>query len=109
MAVTLEIKDNLKIVKLAGAIDVAAASELKRILLEALQSCSELCIDVGDAQCIDATGVQLLWAAEKHAHNVGISFSIAGTLNNEALAMLTEAGLSMPAINGTNMPAREEN
>ncbi len=54
-----------------GELTIYRAAELKQALLEALQQCEELDIDLSAVSEIDTAGIQLLIAAKKAAQAAG--------------------------------------
>ena len=62
--------------KLAGSVTVGQAAALKEALLEALAPASELQVDFSGITRIDLTGLQLICAAHRSAHNAGKRFEI---------------------------------
>ena len=93
MPVTLDQTEAQCFVRLEGEINIAAAAELKNLLLQALASGKELRVDLERAAELDVTALQLLWAAEREARGSGRGFALAGRLPEEILAAATDAGL----------------
>ena len=71
MPVTIEHRPDGSLVRLEGAVNVTAAGELKRLLLEGLASGSDLLVDLERTDEIDITVLQLLWAAGREAGRTG--------------------------------------
>ena len=61
------------LIGLEGAIDIASAAELKKLLLEGLNSGREVRVSLAGATDLDVTAVQLLWAAEREASRSGVT------------------------------------
>jgi hypothetical protein len=80
--VTLEQDDALSLICLEGAVEIGCAGELKKLLVQALGSGSEVRVSLEAAADLDVTAVQLLWAAARQANAAG-----------EIAAALGEAGL----------------
>ncbi len=76
-----------------GEINIAAAAELRNVLLQALASEKEVRVDLERATELDVTAWQLLWAAERGARGSGRGFALAGRLPEEILAAAMDAGL----------------
>lgn len=93
MPVTLEQNGGLCCIRLEGEVDIASAAELKKLLLQALASGSELRVGLEGATELDITALQLLWAAEREARASGRGFSLAGRVPEEISAAVDEAGL----------------
>jgi hypothetical protein len=65
MGVALEQGKESSTIRLEGAIGIASAAELKRLLLKALEVSADVRISVEDAIDLDVTAMQLLWAAKR--------------------------------------------
>jgi anti-anti-sigma factor len=91
--VTLEQDEALSLIRLEGAIDIGCAAELKRLLLQALESGSEVRVSLEAAADLDVTAVELLWAAARRAKAEGGNFSLTGPAPSDISAALGEAGL----------------
>jgi anti-anti-sigma factor len=93
VAITLEQSGSQGVLHLEGAIDIASASELKELLLKALESAAEVRVSLDGATGLDVTAVELLWAAERKAKGAGVGFALAGAVPEPVLSALREAGL----------------
>ena len=93
MPVTLDQREAQCFVRLEGEINIAAAAELKNVLLQALASEKEVRVDLERATELDVTALQLLWAAERGARGSGRGFALAGRLPEEILEAVMDAGL----------------
>src|SRR5580700_8341675 len=71
MAVTVDTLEGIRTIRLTDVLDIAQAAELKRVLVDAIESSLRVCIQVAGVSAIDVTTVQLLWAAASHAKSVG--------------------------------------
>jgi anti-anti-sigma regulatory factor len=99
MGISLDKNDAGVSIALAGTIDISCAAELKKLLLDALNSGADVRISVGDATGLDVTAVQLLWAAERQARQSGVGFCISEPVPDAVSAELAEAGfLSLSAL-----------
>jgi anti-anti-sigma factor len=98
MGIALEGSDAESVVRLDGAIDIASAAELKARLLEALSSGTGVRVSLEGARYLDATAVQLLWAAGRQARRSGVPFQLSGQLPDPLWAALADAGLQLFAI-----------
>jgi anti-anti-sigma regulatory factor len=98
MPVTLEQGEAQSVIDLEGAIDIACATELKKVLLQALESGRAVRVAVEHATDLDVTAVQLLWAAGREAKGLGLEFTLAGTMPEEISATLADAGLEKFSI-----------
>jgi anti-anti-sigma regulatory factor len=92
MGVSLDKCDAGVLIALASTIDIACAAELKALLLEALNSSTEVRISLDDATGLDVTAFQLLWAAERQARISGIGFRLSGQIPEPVSIQLAEAG-----------------
>jgi anti-anti-sigma factor len=93
LPVTLEQHEGECRVRLEGEINIGAAAELKRILIEALDSEKQLRVEFEGATGMDVTGLQLLWAAEREAQRAGVGFARMGRVPQEIAAAVAEIGL----------------
>jgi anti-anti-sigma regulatory factor len=64
------------VLRLAGAIDIDSAAELRAALLEALKGSREIQISTDGVSEADVTALQLLWAARRAAGEAGVDFSL---------------------------------
>jgi len=92
MPVTLEQGEELNLVRLEGAIDIACAAELKTLLLQALGSKKELRVSVESATDLHATAMQLLWAAGRAARGSGVRFTLARPARKETSVAIDDEG-----------------
>jgi anti-anti-sigma regulatory factor len=81
------------VVALEGRVDIAEAAKLKSALLEAVAAPQGMRVEVSQATAVDVTAVQLLWAAQRQARQMGKRFEIAGPWSEEAEGQLREMGL----------------
>jgi anti-anti-sigma factor len=79
-------------IRLEGEIDIALAATLKEVLLEALAMMGEVRISLETATGMDATAVQLLWAAEREAKASGVVLALEGPVPEKLRTTLREAG-----------------
>lgn len=94
--------------RLEGEINVAAAAELKKILIEALKSEKQVRVDLEGATGVDVTGLQLLWAAEREGQRAGVGFAREGRVPKDIAAVAMEAGLEEFHILMAEEPAATE-
>ena len=92
MAVTFDRSMELGVIRLEVEVDIAAAAELKQVLLEALAADREARISVEKATAIDITAVQLLWAAEREALASGAVLVLEGPVPEMLRTTVQEAG-----------------
>lgn len=92
MPVHLEMSETQSLIGLEGAVDIASAAELKKLLLEALGSGRDVCVSLADATDLDVTAVQLLWAAEREAGRSGVDFAFSGATPEQVSVALGNAG-----------------
>ena len=93
MGITLDESGSQALIGLDGAVDISSAAELKTLLLRALHSGKEVRVSRAGTTELDATAVELLWAAECEARKTGVRFSFAGPAPAAVSAALSEAGL----------------
>jgi anti-anti-sigma regulatory factor len=83
------------IVSLTGEVTIAAAQAVKSQLVAALCSGQEIHVDCQGVTEIDVAGLQLLLAAQKSAHELGLRFSVPAEIRGPVLAeAITAAGLA---------------
>jgi anti-anti-sigma factor len=92
MGIALEKNDAGSVITLEGALDVNCAAALKTLLLEAFASGSEVRLALETATYLDATAVQLLWAAHQEAASRGVSLHLQGPMPEGVSAALADAG-----------------
>ena len=90
MAVTIERLESQAVIRLAGEFTLTSAAELKSLLLQGLASGNDLRLDLEQAEEIDITLMQLLWAAGREADRKGASISI--QVSDAAATAAREAG-----------------
>jgi anti-anti-sigma factor len=93
MGIALKQGKKSSVIGLDGAVDIASAAELKRILLEALAAGREVRVALDGVADLDVTVVQLLWAARRQAEVAGVKFALTERLPEQAVATLAHAGL----------------
>ena len=98
MPVTVKLTKTRSTVSLEGAIDIAASSELKKVLVEALSKGKRVSVGLGRATELDVTAVQLLWAASREARRSGVEFALDGQELPEIRSALLESGLDLNAM-----------
>ncbi len=92
MGISLDKTDAGVSIVLANTIDIVCAAELKALLLEALNSGTEVRISLDDATDLDVTAIQLLWAAGREAQHSGLEFRVSGQGSEPVFSGLAEAG-----------------
>ena len=98
MSIVLEQSESCSVLRLEGAIDIAAAAELKQMLLKALEpavqaASNEVCLSLEGATDLDVTAVQLLYAARCRAKASGVEWLIDADVPEQLLCALNETGL----------------
>jgi ABC-type transporter Mla MlaB component len=73
MTLKKERLENRSVIRLEGELTVASAAELKGVLMEALSGGEDCEVDLGGAEGIDLTVMQLLWAAGREAGRLGVN------------------------------------
>ena len=77
-------------IRLAGEFTLTSAAELKNLLLQGLASGNDLRLDLEQAEAIDITSMQLLWAAGREADRKGASLAI--QMSDAAATAARDAG-----------------
>lgn len=95
MPIRRDDSDGLSQIQLEGDIDIAAAAEIKKILVEALGSGNELRVSLRRATGLDVTAIQLLHAAEEAASHSGVRFTYDGCVPQGLSVQLAEAGFAI--------------
>ena len=78
MPVTLDQGEAFCLVHLDGPVNITSAADLKKLLLQALESGKDLRVDLELATELDVTILQLLWAAERKAAGSGTGCTLSG-------------------------------
>ena len=78
--------------RLEGAIDITCATELKKLLLEALASGKDVQMDLERVTDLDVTALQLFWAAGREAERAGTALAVSGKVPEPVSAAAREAG-----------------
>jgi anti-anti-sigma regulatory factor len=99
MPVTLQRHDSHWLIRLEGQVTIASAAELKTLLLEWLAAEKDLELDLADAEEIDITIMQLLWAAAREAARTGAGF-VARASTAAILAMRDAGFAQIPGFPG---------
>jgi anti-anti-sigma regulatory factor len=92
MGINLDEGEALSTVILCETVDISSASELKALLVKALGSGKEVRVSLEGAAYLDATAIQLIWAAEREARSGGVGFALAGPVPERISAALLDAG-----------------
>jgi anti-anti-sigma regulatory factor len=82
------------LIRLKGELGVASAAEIKARLEQALATEQDLAISLEDATEIDATVMQLLYAAGLEASRRGRGYAFEGAIPATIGAALDEAGMT---------------
>lgn len=100
MAATLERHESHWLIRLEGQIGLASAAEFRALLLEWLAAGKDLELDLEDAEEIDITAMQLLWAAGREAARLGVG--ITTRPSGEVAAVLRDSGFEgMPGFSAS--------
>ena len=81
------------LITLKGEVNIFCAAELKKSLMEALESGKELRVDLEGVTEVDITALQLLRAAENAATASGTGFTVQGSISEDASAALSDLGI----------------
>ena len=93
MGITLKQYKTSNVIRLEGAVDIAAAAESKKLLLQAFGSGKAVRVALHGATDLDVTAVQLIWAARRTAQGAGVAFTFSGALPDSVSSTLGDAGL----------------
>lgn len=93
VGITLKQSKKSTVIRLEGAIDIAAAAEFKKLLLQACGSGKDVRVALDDATDLDVTAVELIWAARRSAEGAGVAFTLSGAVLESVLLALGSAGL----------------
>jgi anti-anti-sigma regulatory factor len=86
----MEQQESQSVIRLAGELTLTSAAELKNLLLQGLASGNNLRLDLEQAEVIDITLMQLLWAAGREADRKGASLAI--QMSDAAATAARDAG-----------------
>lgn len=79
LELSVRIQDGCTVVELRGELDISGASGLRERLFDILAGQeTSLILDLSGLRFIDSTGISVLVAAERRAHELGGSVSLAG-------------------------------
>jgi anti-anti-sigma regulatory factor len=92
MGIVVEQREESSAISLAGTVDISAAAELKRALLECLDRGRPVRLSIGSDADLDVTALQLLWAVEREARARQVEFTLDGRLPDSVGAALKDAG-----------------
>jgi ABC-type transporter Mla MlaB component len=90
--VTLEREEELSRIRLEGEVGIAAAAELKSLLVQALGSGRQVRVSLLSLTELDVTAVELLWAALLQAKASNLSFTIEAPVPSMVTSALLQAG-----------------
>jgi ABC-type transporter Mla MlaB component len=90
--VTLECEEKLSMIRLDGEVGIAAAAELKDLLVQALGSSQQVRVSLLSVTELDVTAVELLWAARLEAKASSLSFAFDAPLSSMVTSALLQAG-----------------
>jgi hypothetical protein len=79
-------------IHLEGVADILCAAELKKSLLDALNSGKPVRVSIDQCTDLDVTAFQLLWAAARDAKSRHIDFALATTIPSTILDSLKHVG-----------------
>ena len=86
----MELQESQSVIRLEGDFTLTSAEELKGLLLQGLASGNDLRLDLEQAEAIDITVMQLLWAAGREADRKGVSLAI--QMSDAAATAAQDAG-----------------
>ncbi len=98
MPLTVEQDQSAWLIRVEGEFTVTSASELKKMLIEGLASAKHLQVDLTQAEEIDVSLLQLLWAAARDASRQ--SGALVSGVSEAAAAAARDAGFDIfPGLN----------
>lgn len=92
MGISLEHDETRSLIRLEGALDIACAAELKKLLLKVLEPCREVRVCFTRITSLDAAVIELLWTAQRAARCSDVPFVLAGQVPARVSAALVDAG-----------------
>ncbi len=98
MGITLKQSRKSSVIRLEGAIDIGAAAEFRKLLVEACGSGREVKVALGGATDLDVTAVQLIWAARRSAEAAGVALTLSGAVPQSVATALGDAGLEQVLV-----------
>jgi len=93
VGITLKQSKKSTVIRLEGAIDIAAAAEFKKLLLQACGTGKDVRVALDGATDLDVTAVQLILAAKRSAEGAGVAFTIFGAVPESVSSALVHSGL----------------
>jgi anti-anti-sigma regulatory factor len=88
------------VIRLEDAIGIACAAELKKLLLQALESGKEVSVSLEGATDLDVTAVQLLWAAVRKKRKSGAGIVLVGAMPETLSTAFADAGFEKFLVSG---------
>jgi len=88
-------REDSNLIRLDGAVVIENSAELKATLLAALEAKEDVHISAEGVSELDLTGIQLLWAAARAAHDLGVGFGFDGDIPDCVSTAFSEAGLDV--------------
>ncbi len=98
MGIELKRMDGTSFIRLAGAVEISDAAELKSVLLKALKGKEAIRVCSEAVTELDVAAFQLLWAVSREAKRSGAEFVFAGRLPEPVQTGLSEIGLNAHAL-----------
>jgi anti-anti-sigma regulatory factor len=95
--VSMEDKDNAKILSAEGALSIQDVSGLRESLLEAFSSAASLRIDLSGVQSVDLACLQIFCSAHKTYSQAQKGIRIVGELKEGVLRSIASVGISPEA------------
>jgi anti-anti-sigma regulatory factor len=89
---TFEEQEERAVLHLSGNINVACSAELKQLFMQAFSTGKGVRLDLSAATNLDIAGIQLLWAAARHAEKVKTVLTAASTVPEELKNGVRDAG-----------------
>jgi ABC-type transporter Mla MlaB component len=89
---TFEEQEARAILRLSGNINVACSAELKQLFVQAFSTGKGVHLDLSAATNLDIAGIQLLWAAARHAETTNTALTAASTVPEELKNCVRDAG-----------------
>ncbi len=92
--ITVEQNESESQIIFQGSVNIAAALDLKALLVQALAGGRPLVVNFSAATDLDVTAMQLLRAAEQAARKASVNFTVTVPLPESIAAAFLEAGLA---------------
>jgi ABC-type transporter Mla MlaB component len=90
--ITLDQSEVQSLIRLEGEINIASATELKQLLVQALTAGKDLRLNLEQATDLDITALQLLWVFARVAKKIDMAITVPGGIPQKISAAAIDAG-----------------